>query len=641
MLSSDFRACWLLILCGFGKPHVVFILADDYGWSWLGHHARKETAGRAAEVHTPHLDSLVDSGILLDRHYAYKICSPSRSSLQSGRLPTHVNIVNAGVTTLNASDPVSGFAGIPRNMTGLGEKMRLAGYRTHMVGKWDAGMATPQHTPLGRGYETWLGYFQHANDYYRKNTGLQATGEVDSCLNAHTDFSFYNASYRGPVPDEVSRSSKCRQSLASDPACYEEHVFKTRALEIIENHETAEPLFLMYAFHLLHTPLEIPESYLELVDAMVSAAGGHFDSNNRRLYAAMTYYMDEAVGAVVRALRARDMWEDTVLIFASDNGGPIYEPGSSNNYPLKGGKYNDFEGGVRTNAFVSGGRVPIEKRGTVHKGVVSIADWYGTLCGLAGVEQEDQKAQEANVVLRAMGLPELMPVDSIQQWAHIVGGTNGRADALHLSEHAVLWWPYKLIVGEQPYGRHTGPQFPNCSTVHSLRLDRGPGFVDVKVFGSAVNLSATREKQDELVWMESCGDVGCLFNVDEDPHETEDLARNPVYSQIRARLATELQKLNRAVFKPHRGTDSEAACVVGLRNGGVYGPFVDADGFYSGQTPSTFAERLKHELEHRLFDHIAPESFQQSVVAQVRTGLPQAREVLSLGFDSCRHSVLV
>ena len=103
--------------------------------------------------------------MLLELHYAYKICAPSRCSLQSGRLAVHVNSENAGVTTRNKSDPVSGWAGIPRNMTGIAEKLRSGGYRTHAVGKWDAGMATPEHTPRGRGYETWLGYFQHANDY--------------------------------------------------------------------------------------------------------------------------------------------------------------------------------------------------------------------------------------------------------------------------------------------------------------------------------------------------------------------------------------------------------------------------------------------------------------------------------------------
>ena len=90
-------------------------------------------------------------------------CSPTRSSVQSGRLPIHVNVVNADMNVVNPNDTVVGFAGIPRNMTGIASKMKEAGYATHMAGKWDAGMATPDHTPAGRGYDTSILYFHHAN----------------------------------------------------------------------------------------------------------------------------------------------------------------------------------------------------------------------------------------------------------------------------------------------------------------------------------------------------------------------------------------------------------------------------------------------------------------------------------------------
>merc|ERR1712227_719868 len=125
---------------GIKKPHVVMILADDYGWGNIGVHRRgwsPDQQQAEAEVHTPNLDRLIHKGILLERHYAYKICSPSRSALQSGRFGQHVNSVNTGVTYWNPGDNVSGFAGIPRNMTGVAQKMRQGGYRTHMVGKWD------------------------------------------------------------------------------------------------------------------------------------------------------------------------------------------------------------------------------------------------------------------------------------------------------------------------------------------------------------------------------------------------------------------------------------------------------------------------------------------------------------------------
>lgn len=89
--------------------------------------------------------------------HSYKFCSPTRSSLQSGRLPVHVNTENAPPDVWNPDDPVSGFAAIPRNMTGIAAKLKSAGYQTHQVGKWDAGMATVDHTPHGRGYDTSFG----------------------------------------------------------------------------------------------------------------------------------------------------------------------------------------------------------------------------------------------------------------------------------------------------------------------------------------------------------------------------------------------------------------------------------------------------------------------------------------------------
>ena len=138
------------------RPHIVAVIADDYGWNNIGyHHAKPSTF---PEVRTPTLDALVGDGVELTRHYAYRFCSPSRSSFQTGRLPVHVNTRNAEPTVRNPRDPVGGYAGIPVNMTGIAQKLRQGGYRTHMTGKWDAGMATSRHSPLGRGYESWLGY---------------------------------------------------------------------------------------------------------------------------------------------------------------------------------------------------------------------------------------------------------------------------------------------------------------------------------------------------------------------------------------------------------------------------------------------------------------------------------------------------
>ena len=150
------------------RPHILFVLVDDWGFSETGLH-RNTTIGdthvpATREVRTPNIDALARSGMILDRAYVYKCCSPTRSAVQSGRHPYHVNALNAAQEISNPLDPIGGFAGIPTEMTGVAEKMGFNGYQTHGFGKWDAGMATKKHTPRSRGYDTFLGYWHHDND---------------------------------------------------------------------------------------------------------------------------------------------------------------------------------------------------------------------------------------------------------------------------------------------------------------------------------------------------------------------------------------------------------------------------------------------------------------------------------------------
>ena len=127
------------------KPHIVFMLVDDWGWADVGYHRTTSTK----DIVTPNIDSLVEVGLQLDQHYVYNYCSPSRAALLSGRLPIHVNDIDSSQSCYNPKDPVSGYTGIPRNMMVISAKMKEGGYTTHQVGKWDAGMATPDHTPRG------------------------------------------------------------------------------------------------------------------------------------------------------------------------------------------------------------------------------------------------------------------------------------------------------------------------------------------------------------------------------------------------------------------------------------------------------------------------------------------------------------
>merc|ERR1719506_710533 len=104
----------LNVMLAMAKPNILHILLDDFGWADAGWHR----PAHYTDIQTPNMVSLVNEGVELDRHYAYMFCSPSRSAVQSGRNPIHVNTINGAPNIRNPADVVSGYAGIPRNMTG-------------------------------------------------------------------------------------------------------------------------------------------------------------------------------------------------------------------------------------------------------------------------------------------------------------------------------------------------------------------------------------------------------------------------------------------------------------------------------------------------------------------------------------------
>ena len=135
-------------------PNIVSITADDWGWAAFSPHRAVPTP----EVVTPRLAALAAEGILLDRHYAFMYCSPSRSAFHSGRNPIRVNVWNDDLRVSNASEHQWGQGGIPRSMTGIAARLSAVGYDAHHIGKWHGGLAHPFNTPVGRGFRSSYGY---------------------------------------------------------------------------------------------------------------------------------------------------------------------------------------------------------------------------------------------------------------------------------------------------------------------------------------------------------------------------------------------------------------------------------------------------------------------------------------------------
>ena len=186
---------------------------------------------------------------------------------------------------------------------------------------------------------------------------------------------------------------------------YEEALFRDRLLQIVSNHDPSTPLFLYYAPHIVHVPYQVPDQYLKKFDFI--------DNDIRRVYHAMVNYLDDVVDKLVKALKAKGLWDNLLFIASSDNGGPVNTCKGGNNFLLKGGKHSDWQGGVRVNAFASGGflQLPQAIRGQKTEGYIHIADWYAILCALAGVDPTDKQAEKAN----------LPPIDSFNMWPLISG----------------------------------------------------------------------------------------------------------------------------------------------------------------------------------------------------------------------------
>ena len=484
------------------KPHIVFMLVDDWGWADVGYHRTSDKN----DIVTPNIDSLVEDGLQLDQHYVYNYCSPSRASLLSGRLPIHVNDADTSQSCYNPKDPVSGYTGIPRNMTVISAKMKEAGYATHQVGKWDAGMATEDHTPKGRGFDSSLNYFHHANDYFNETEG--------SCG-------------KTPIVDLWDTDKPASDLNGTGVDNYEESLFKDRLMKIVTNHDPSTPLFLYYAPHIVHMPYEVPKQYLEKFSFI--------DDDLRRVYHAMVNYLDDVVGELVQALKSKGLWDNLLFLASSDNGGPINTGKGANNFPLKGGKHTNWQGGVRVNAFASGGFLPDKMRGSKTEGYIHIADWYATLCALAGVDAEDEAAKKAN----------LPPIDSINMWPLISGqnSTSPRVD-IPLTLTALISGDYKILVGDNGDAGWTGPTYPNSSHPH--------GGVDV---------------------VEHCGDKGCLYNIREDPEERVNLASK--MPDVLKDMQKKLKRYQESHFNPDRGNVWPAACETALNKyGGFWGPFL-------------------------------------------------------------------
>ena len=307
-------------------PNLVFILSDDQGFADIGYRSR--------EVQTPHLDRLAASGVRLEQFYVQPVCTPTRAALMTGLYPMRLGL------QLGVIKPESRH-GLPLSARTLPQALREAGYFTALTGKWHLGNGGPEYLPTARGFDHQYGFYLGMTDYF--------THERDGGLDWH------------------------RHDRALREEGYATDLIAAEAVSIIEKHGGGDrPFFLYVAFNAPHTPLQATDKWL--------ARFSHIADKKRRTHVAMIAHMDDAIGRIVAALERKQLRENTLLVFSSDNGANIPV---GNNTPLRDQKGSVYEGGVRVPAFATWpGRLPAGR--LVHQ-PLHMTDWHPTLLRLAGL----------------------------------------------------------------------------------------------------------------------------------------------------------------------------------------------------------------------------------------------------------------
>ena len=366
------------------KPNIIIILCDDLGYADVGFNGAKD-------IKTPELDRLAEKGTVFSSAYVtHPFCGPSRMGLMSGRYP---HTFGAPFNLPNSGHGIEEYnkEGIDVNETLVSTVLRNAGYYTGAVGKWHMGIK-PQFHPNTRGFDDFYGFLGGGHYYFpEKYRGIYERQTRAGKKNIHE--------YALPLEHNgkaVRETKYMTDALSREAARF-----------VKEAAGKNQPFFLYLAYNAPHSPLEAKEEDLKKY--------ANIKDEKRRTYAAMVHAVDRGVGEVVDALKNTGEFDDTLIIFLSDNGGKLSL--GANNGPLREGKGSTYEGGYRVPMFFHWPEhVPTGQR---FEHPVSALDFYPTFVALGGA-----------------AIPEGKHLDGKDIWAALVAGRNPRkGDMIYALRH--------------------------------------------------------------------------------------------------------------------------------------------------------------------------------------------------------------
>lgn len=320
-------------------PNILMILVDDLGYGDLS--CQEGTK----DVRTPNIDRLLNGGIRFTNFHANcPVSSPSRASLLTGRYPDMVGV--PGVIRTHKEDS---WGYLSEEAVLLPQMLSKVGYQTAIVGKWHLGLDSP-NTPTERGFDYFHGFLGDMMDDY------------------YTHRRFGNNYMR-------------ENQNVIDPQGHATELFSDWAIQYInERKEDKAPFFMYLAYNAPHTPVQPPQEWLDKVTQRDPSL-----SLKRAKLVALIEHLDYNIGRVYESLEKSGQLENTLILFASDNGGQA--DAGANNGPFRGAKQDMYEGGIH----VAGGCYwKGEIRPAVLDNFVMLSDIFPTLCDLTGAPVEHE-----------------------------------------------------------------------------------------------------------------------------------------------------------------------------------------------------------------------------------------------------------
>ena len=338
-------------------PNVIFILVDDLGWKDLGYSGSEF-------YETPNLDKFSKESFEFTSAYAASsVCSPTRASIMTGKHPARVNITDwiPGVDPKNR--PLLGpkdLHQLPLNETTVAEKLRDNGYKTFYAGKWHLG--SEGYYPEDNGFDINIGGFEK---------GSPMGG--------------YYSPYKNPKLIDGPKGEYLTDRLTNE------------SISFLENHNQDQPFLLFLSFYNVHTPiqpnLDHVDYYKNKLDnsannEVITRKEGDAQTVINQVnynYASMIHAMDENVGKLIESLKKNDLYENSLIIFSSDNGGLSTQRrvAPTSVTPLRAGKGYLYEGGIRIPQLI---KTPGQKVNKKINQVTVSYDLFPTILDYAGIK---------------------------------------------------------------------------------------------------------------------------------------------------------------------------------------------------------------------------------------------------------------